>query len=384
LAYQTSFICHSRSIQECLTRFHAVASMNLRSFQLRVSARNRYYDLIPQFLYRKAGRYQYSPVMPAVLDGIGFIGWLPYFNKRWPAGTDKFAFKQYCIEHGLRTPRFSARTAEGLDGYIIKQPLSSFGYDLRGPFKRPDAADSRSRAGENEYYEEFIPGTIAKAWYWDEKFVCLELRPMPALIGDGVHTLPQLIAGAVVAPNVLPERGEYEALARYQNISLEEAIPAGKSVLADFRYGSPLFRQRMENENVITAHADTATGRQFAEAGPVLWRSIPENLRSATLYTVDAIVDGEGRVWFLEMNCNPMGHPDAYVPMFETLFGPENLPTEVQAPGAALPPGLSHPWSMSAPRVLPPGPGVQSADVLAAVGPQPSPSPAPSFASQER
>jgi hypothetical protein len=52
-----------------------------------------------------------------------------------------------------------------------------------------------------------------------------------------------------------------------------------------------------------------------------LWRSIPEPLRPASLYTVDAIADAEERIWLLEMNCNPAVHPDAYPVMFEGLFG---------------------------------------------------------------
>ncbi len=359
--------------------------MNIRSFQLRVSGRNRYYDLIPQFAYRKEGRYQYSPTMPADLDGIGFIGWLPYFNKRWTAATDKLAFKEFCSANGLRTPRYSTQAADHLNGYIIKQPLSSFGYNIRGPFRNPDHADLRSRAGPNEYYEEFISGKIAKAWYWDDKLVCLELLPMPTVIGDGAHTLAQLIAGAVVPPNAPLERGEIEALVRFQNVSLDEVIPVGKTVLADFRYGSPLFPQTMENRNVIAKLASTDAGRQFVSAGPALWRTIPDNERSATLYTVDAIVDGEDRVWLLEMNCNPTVHPDAYVSMLEGLFGPaqEGVPNAMPVlptlgPAVAPPPGFPHPWPMSPPPpgVLASGPFIAPSGAFSPGAPPPSPPPA--------
>jgi hypothetical protein len=360
--------------------------MNIRSFQLRVSGRNRYYDLIPQFAYRKEGRYQYSPTMPAVLDGIGFIGWLPYFNKRWAAAVDKLAFKELCSEDGLRTPRYSIRAAQRFNNCIIKQRHSSFGYDIRGPFKNLDSAGPNYLTGDNEYCEEFIPGKIAKAWYWDDKFVCLELLPMPIVIGDGARSLSQLIEGAAVPPNAPPERGEVEALARYQDVSLDEVIPAGKTVLADFRYGSPLFPQTMENKNVIAELAGTGIGRQFVEAGPALWRAIPENQRGATLYSVDAIVDDEDRVWFLEMNCNPMVHPDAYVPMFEGLFGPAREGTSnampvspALAPGVAPPPTLPHPWPISTP---PPG-ALASGPFIAPSGifPPGSPPPGPMFTS---
>jgi len=357
--------------------------MNIRSFQLRVSARNRYYDLIPQFIYRKEGRYQYSPVMPADLDGIGFIGWLPYFNKRWPAATDKLAFKEFCSENGLRTPRYSTKSADHLNDCIIKQRHSSFGYNIRGPFKNLDRTEPQSLAGENEYYEEFIPGKIAKAWYLDDKLACLEMQSMPTVIGDGAQSLTQLIANAVIPPHTVPERREFEALARYQNVSPDEAIPVGKALLADFRYGSPLFPATNQNQNVIAKHASTDAGRQFAEAGPVLWRSIPEDQRPSTLYTADAIVDNEDRVWFLEMNCNPTVHPDAYFPMFERLFGPaqEAIPDGMPGPlaaatGVARPSGSPPPWSGPTtpppPGVFAPGPGLPPPGTFPPSAPPPS------------
>ena len=154
-----------------------------------------------------------------------------------------------------------------------------------------------------------------------------------------------------------------EALAQYQEVAWDEPIPAGKTVLADFRYASPLFSAGFQNQNVMAKHAGSDLGRQLAEAGPVLWRAIPENRRDATLYTVDAIMDGDGQVWFLEMNCNPAVHPDAYFAMFEHLFGAAEpqVPQRTLAPEASAldvaPPvqGSSRPpWGMPPTNIIPP------------------------------
>jgi hypothetical protein len=37
----------------------------------------------------------------------------------------------------------------------------------------------------------------------------------------------------------------------------------------------------------------------------------------------DGVIDPEGRIWWLEMNCNPMVPPDGYAFMLDSLFGIE-------------------------------------------------------------
>jgi len=333
--YQTSLLFHCREVQSLAPRFQAQATLSFRNFSVELRGRGRYFHLAPQFTYRDRGRLSYFPRMRG--DTVGFVGWLPYFNKRWPTGSEKLAFKELCAATGLRTPAFSTRSAEALDSVLIKHRFSSFGNGMRGPFRKSDQGEAQSRLGESEYYEEFVPGRIAKAWYWDERPVCLEVFDMPTLTGDGARSFSELVAAQVQFPGEPPERPVLEALARYQGVSADDPLPAGARLIADFRYGSPLFQLRhSHNANVLPQHVKSEIGRQLAEAGPVFWQSIPENARLGTLYTVDAIVDAEDRVWFLEMNCNPMVHPDAYFAMFEGLLGP--AAAAVGAAGAAAPP----------------------------------------------
>jgi hypothetical protein len=319
--YQSSLLFHCRAIQRLLPNFQAQATMGFGDFSLELRARNRYFHLQPQFTHREQGRLRYFPRMRD--DTLGFVGWLPYFNKRWPAGSEKLPFKELCVANGLRTPAFSTVSAGALGDVLVKHRFSSFGSGMRGPYRRADQGTPQSRLGENEYYEEFVPGRIAKVWYWDERPVCLELFDMPAVTGDGARSFAELVATQVQFPGVPPERSHLEALARYQGFRPDDVTPAGARLLADFRYSSPLFQLRgNHNGNVLPQHEKGEIGRQLREAGRVFWKDIPEAVRRGTLYTVDAIVDGKERVWFLEMNCNPMIHPDVYLAMFEGLFGP--------------------------------------------------------------
>jgi len=76
-----------------------------------------------------------------------------------------------------------------------------------------------------------------------------------------------------------------------------------------------------DNENVVAAVRDTAIGAQFEQAGRRLLAAIPPDMRGDTLFTLDAVVNAGDQAWFLEMNSNPMVHPDAYRAMIENAFG---------------------------------------------------------------
>jgi hypothetical protein len=342
---------------DCIRRFNATADLRLPTYVMRVRARNRYYDLFPQFIERQEGKLRFTRQMPPGRDGAGFVGWLPYVGKRWPASIDKLAFKDLCAAQGLRTPRMSLGAPEGFDRYIVKSRTSSFSQGIRGPFRKQDAGERNVIAGENEYCEEFVPGRMAKAWFWDDKLAALELLAMPTVTGDGRKTYGDLMA--------VMRRPLIDVLARFQGIAVDTVIPAGKTLMADFRHGSPFVMVNMQNQNVLAQHAAGEIGRQFAAAGGKFWGAVPEEQRPLTIYTVDAVVDDADRVWFVEMNCNPAVHPDVYPAMFERLFGPEDEKQPAQqvaslpespplwgvVPSNAWPPGAVAPTAPRPPAV---------------------------------
>jgi hypothetical protein len=239
-----------------------------------------------------------------------------------------------------------------MQAYLVKSDVSSFGKGLRGPW-RPDAGQA---LGEGEYYEEFVPGRILKAWYWDERLIALEGIDPPKVTGDGKSTVRALIERGLRKGTSQPPWEHYARCVAFHGAGLETVLEAGREVVADILYGSKLLPVQMHNTNRLEQEKDTPIGVQLAAWGPALLDSVPAELRGiGTMYTVDAMAAADGRIWLLEMNCNPTVHPDAYAGMFEGLFRtlPELVPAARltrPAPGLelAMPPSaLSRPWAIS-------------------------------------
>jgi hypothetical protein len=345
---------HVRLVSLCLPRFRASASIDVRDFSLEVRARNRFFRFYPQFLVRDAERARYTPNLEPRTRG--FCGWLPYFNKRWPAGSGKFAFKQFCREKDLPTPASWRTPPAGLRDFVVKRDRSSLGQGLHGPFAAYNAADPAQAPGDEVYYEQFVKGRIVKAWYWEDRLAAVESLEMPGVQGDGTSTLRELIRQKMSPGAPRSERAVISAMVAYQGRTLDEVPAAGERVLADYRYGSFLHPSTVDSDNVLEQVKEAPLGRQLAAFGPIFYQSIPSELRRATLYTVDAILDENERLWLLEMNCNPLVHPDAYFTMFEGLFGAaeaEQSQGEVQAPEPPPASALPLPFAASYPGPYP-------------------------------
>jgi len=333
MPYKRNIFWHMEAIHRCLPSFEADARMNFHNLTLYVGARNRYHFMQPQFIVWINGHPAYSPTIGPGTRG-GFIGWLPYFNKRWPAGSGKLAFKDLCLAQDIPTPRMWRSAAEADRPYVVKPFNASFGMGLRGPFHPGASSPTALFGGEQAYAEEFVAGRIAKIWFWDAKPACLEIAEMPTVTGNGVDTFAQLVARSTV-PGTPPIDADYlRAIARFQSSDLDAVPPPGTTLMAEIRYGSGLAQPSMENANLLQRHAHDVLGQQLLRYGPLFWNSIPAEFRQNTLYTVDAIIDAQNQFWFLEMNCNPSSHPDVYPLMFEGLFGAPGIPVP-EAPNSA-------------------------------------------------
>jgi hypothetical protein len=359
MPYNTDLLAHTQALFQCLPRFDADGSINARTLRLELRARNRFYVFYPQFICARDGGLQYAPQLSP--DVRGFIGWLPYFNRRWPAGTGKQAFKDHCRDNGLDLPASWQKPSDIRGDFIVKQEGGSFGSGIRGPFKRYDAADARLQLAAGEYYEEFVPGKIVKAWYLGDKPVCAEARDMPKVVGNGRDSVLSLLLAHPHRYNVQHDwKTEHtESVLRYQDCALDSVPPAGAGVMFEFRYSSLLFPKVLErqwwNGNVLREQIDSPLGRQLVAAGPALARSIPEELRATTVYTVDAILGRDDKLRLLEMNCNPTVHPDVYFPMMETLFGrAKELVRVAPGPAQSVQPGHRIPPGIPVPTIAPP------------------------------
>lgn len=311
---------HLRAVQRLITLHRGQGRIDPANYVLEVRVRNRVYSFFPQFLCEKDGKAHYSVKVED--DVRGFIGWLPYFNKRWPTGAGKRPFKEFCAANGLPTPRTWSAPADDLRDFLIKHESSSFGHGMRGPFRQFDRANTAHQLRPGEYYEAFLRGRILKAFYWDGRPTYVEMLDMPTVQGDGKSTLRELLSpklGFRTPPNEWQTLAE---IAAYSELSMDGAPREGQIALVDFRYGSCLHPTNLDNPNVLSRMRGTAIIEQVVAHGQALWRSIPEAQRESTLFSVDAIADAQDRVWLLEMNCNPVCPPETYTPMFEKLFGP--------------------------------------------------------------
>jgi hypothetical protein len=223
--------------------------------------------------------------------------------------------------------------------YLVKHANSSFGMGMSGPFRTYDPRNLAAHASkEHGYYEAFVSGQIVKALYWDDRLVALDVKAPPSVTGDGKRSVRELMA-AIVRPNVPQDEWQaYAEVAAYQGLSLDSVPARHQVVLVDFRYGTYAEPVTLHNLNELRRSLDSPLIRQMRELGPPLWQGIPEDLRDCALYSVDAILDPQDRVWLLEMNCNPGCHPDCYEAMFVTLFGaPEATAPAPAPPQSALP-----------------------------------------------
>ncbi|HMN82967.1 MAG TPA: hypothetical protein PKA20_23980 [Burkholderiaceae bacterium] len=252
-------------------------------------------------------------------NAIGFVGWQPYKMQSWDISRSKVAFKQLARNLGLRTPNHWMQTGIIDAPFLFKQIGSAFGYGIRGPYLPEQIGSQNLKFAENDFAEAFIPGRIARAWYWGERLVVLEMFDMPTVVGNGELTYHQLLVRSLPNPDELPK--DIDNLARFQGLELHDVVANGRKVLADFRYVSPFNPTIYSNHNVLSTLKNPTILNQFNDAGRLVYPHIPESGAQAMGFVLDAIVDDQDRVWFLEINSNPQLHPDVYPEMLSKLFG---------------------------------------------------------------
>lgn len=315
--YVSGLLNHLKAVNRCVAELGGSATMSVGDLSVDVQLGSMVRRLFPQFVNFRDGRRVYSAAF--TMDVRAFIGWRPYEARRWPATADKLLFKEFARQAGVSVPDASEEIDASLERVIIKHRRSSFGEGIRGPFENTSEIYPERRLQTGEYYESFIPGRIAKAWYLNGDLLSLELRPPPFVTGDGRSTIAELAAAR--SWQSIDDR-KLSWIVGAQGYRVQDVPQIGARTVVDFRYGSPYEVGSFLNENVLEALIQTEIGSQFQRAGYSLLAAIPEDMRHNTLITLDAVVDAEETVWFLEMNSNPAVHPDAYPALLRGLFGP--------------------------------------------------------------
>jgi hypothetical protein len=324
-----SFLSHALAIQAAAAATGGAleASVHLGTFNLVLRHGENEQRWVPRFMIAQGGRLAYATSSGP--STVGFAGWLPYSLHRWREAADKAAFKAFAEPRGVALPA-SCRDPALIGGpFLVKGRTGSFGEGQRGPFLSHDSTDPEQQLAPDEYYENFIVGHIAKAWYWGAACLALELQAPATVTGNGRSSLRELVQ-EVAGQNPVVHWDTIERLARYCGIEdSSRVVPAGQEVLIEYRYGARFADPSRSASNRLEAVRGCGLAGQFEAAGQALQGCIPQPL-APSLYTLDAIVDGNGRAVFLEMNCNPLVHPHAYAAMLASAFG---LPTPVEAAG---------------------------------------------------
>lgn len=310
--YLISYLRHLGATQAAASQALARAVIDLSDLSLRITKGRSERRWSPRFVKVAEGRTIYVDHLTP--DIGGFAGWLPYPTRQWAAASDKSVFKQFASQHDIATPAACVHPSEIGGPFLVKKVHSSFGEGIRGPFLAYDGDAPAQQLAEGEYYENFIVGHIAKAWYWGTQLLVLELKPPPVVIGDEKTSLRELLARVRTLQPGSPDWVQVECLARFCGLRGLDDVPAeGKEVLIDFKYGSRYEPFEKRNLNVLPRFAGSALGARFQQAGEALCETIGVQYpKHRTLFTLDAIVDSQGMPWFLEMNSNPMVHPDLY------------------------------------------------------------------------
>ena len=267
----------------------------------------------------------------------GFVGWLPYKPQAWDISVSKLAFKEAAREFGLATPAHWTQAAFVDTPFLVKRSRGAFGDGMRGPFHADHAA--QLTLAEGEYFEAFKWGHIARAWYWGERLAVLELFAMPCVTGDGESSYETLLRQGLGTAE-LPS--DFADIARLQDVRPFDVPQPGARIVCDYRYVSPFNPTVYANHNVLPRIKTQQIVRHFAEAGRRILPRVASAAASASAwasashgdaaassfangaqlgFVLDAIVDGQGQPWFLEINSNPQLHPDLYAPMLDGMCG---------------------------------------------------------------
>jgi hypothetical protein len=339
--FTSDLLQHFATVARLFAKYRVEGRIDPTNGLLLVYGRNRYYRFFPQFICFEGGALKYSPQLEPT--AMSFAGWRPYFNKRWDIAIDKLAFKDFCARTGIATPAMWRGPSPQMCDFLMKPSTLSFGKGLHGPFRSYDPASSAQKIpSQGGYYEAFIAGRIAKVWYWQDRVACLHVKPQASVTGDGKRKLRELLASRLRPAIPADEWEAFAEVAAYHGVALDDVPAAGRQLMVDYRYGTLAEPFVFTNANKVREMQGSAAMRQLDQYGPLLWQAIPEEMRPATLYSVDAIIDAQDRAWLLEVNCNPACHPDCYEPMFETLFGaPEAKMDAAVAPLSALPPYIA-------------------------------------------
>lgn len=325
---------HFRALQHWALAHDAQVHLDMRDFRVEVRRGVDYCYLHPQFLSSADGKLFYSQSLTEAVTG--FIGWLPYKPIRWPLSTDKLSFKSFAATLNLRTPRQWAAQEQIDEAHVVKRSMGSFGLDVYGPY-RSEAANTMEQLTINGagtvFAEQFVQGRNVKIWYWGESAFHAHVHPYPTVCGDGLASVGELIDQKLTKlGRSRPTGSEWEstlACLAFQQIDLEHRPSANSEIWIDFRYGRRFDSDPFQsNSDDMWMSLPPKAQTQARHLGMKMGSELRSIYPVPVLFAVDAVLDGNGDLWWLEVNSNPVLPPTGYPLILSTIFAPDLTPSE--------------------------------------------------------
>jgi hypothetical protein len=328
-----SLVTHFRELSATARRLGLRAQLQFDSLRVEVCGADRYVELAPEFaMLGPLGPIEFSNE-PLPQSRV-FTGWRYAPRRSYDVSLDKRAFMAFCSRNMVPAPRTYARASEATTPVVVKQTRPGSRGIIRGPFGPGSIPADCLRTPDEVFLQEFVPGLMLQAWYWDGHLFAVEVRNRPHVVGDGVTGVRDLILCNSVRPEWIDWTAAEDAV-RFQGEALDTVLPPGKELAVDIRFDSVL--QPPASENAINTVIGTPIHAQLLRAGPLFCEALPEADRAHTQFVLGAIADSRQRLCFTDLITDLRIHPDVYDPMLRGLFGIPRLVPSVAASLAEMP-----------------------------------------------
>jgi hypothetical protein len=318
--FKRNHLQHALAVSHWMQANGAQGGLDPRSMVMEITLGEISCRFYPQFTAEQegVGLCFVSQLQPGV---NGFVGWYPFTPKAWPIAQSKQEFKRFCRDSGLRTPAWTQDLSQVKGAFLVKQFISSLGRGQRGPYGAAPGAELAQtlQLSDGEYAEQFIRGKLVKAWFWCEELAVVELIDMPYVQGNGKSTVLELMRQST---NQLSSQPVQELL-DLQGIAANDMPAQDQRVYIDYQYMAQSNPALYADYNCRQRITGTAFESQLRQAGQLCWSAVPEDIKQGgCTSSLDGILDEQGRIWFLEVNCNPLLHPAYYDRMLNAIFKP--------------------------------------------------------------
>jgi len=309
-------LAHFKQVNQLVTELNGSALLDIKTFQVRIDSNGKKCHLYPQFITLLDDEKVYVSELDEA--SLRFIGWRPYGVRQVPLFQDKIRFKKHLSAHAFLTPAYSEEQECSLSDVLIKNKVGSFSRGIEGPFH--EIAKESVTLRDGQYFEKFVVGKSIKIWFWNEIPICGEFVKMPYVIGNGRESVEALIHRFFHKDGYLESLSRVVQVLAHFGTSPSYVPKEGEKCIVDFVYGSPFMNRKKIVNKMVLDFVDSNLRSVIETLGTVLWKEIRSEGLDKLVYTVDAVLDSDRKVWILEANANPYVHPWVYPFMIDTFL----------------------------------------------------------------